>query len=89
MMGLGRGAGNCPTEILLGFLRNPKYKLRPVMKLLRDTILPLRKQYDWGPSVPYHITGLLDLHPRVAIACREGDAPDDYVAFYDEVVTNG
>ena len=29
MMGLGRGAGNCPMELLLGFLRNPKFKLRP------------------------------------------------------------
>ena len=33
MMGLGRGAGNCPMELLLGFLRNPKFKLRPVHRL--------------------------------------------------------
>jgi 4-hydroxy 2-oxovalerate aldolase len=32
MLGLGRGAGNCHTEILLGFLRNPKFKLRPVLQ---------------------------------------------------------
>lgn len=27
MSGMGRGAGNCPMELLLGFLKNPKYKL--------------------------------------------------------------
>ncbi len=89
MMGLGRGAGNCNTEILLGFLRNPKFNLRPVMKLLRDTILPMKKRYDWGPSVPYNITGQLNMHPRSAMGFREGDTPDDYLAFYDEIVTEG
>ena len=26
MAGLGRGAGNCPMELLIGFLRNPKFQ---------------------------------------------------------------
>ncbi|MFT4587820.1 MAG: 4-hydroxy 2-oxovalerate aldolase, partial [Candidatus Binatia bacterium] len=43
MMGLGRGAGNCCMELLLGFLRNPKFQLRPVYKLLQDYIYPLKK----------------------------------------------
>ena len=30
MFGLGRGAGNCPMELLIGFLRNPKFHLRPI-----------------------------------------------------------
>lgn len=30
--GLGRGAGNCPTELLIGFLKNPKFHLRPVLE---------------------------------------------------------
>jgi 4-hydroxy 2-oxovalerate aldolase len=29
--GIGRGAGNCPLELLLGFLKNPKYLMRPVL----------------------------------------------------------
>ena len=88
MMGLGRGAGNCPMELLLGFLRNPKFKQRPVLKLIQDHILPLKQKYDWGPSIPYHITGAMNRHPKEAIACREGDSPDDYVAFYDQVVSD-
>jgi 4-hydroxy 2-oxovalerate aldolase len=89
MMGLGRGAGNCHTEILLGFLRNPKFKLRPVYKLIRDTILPIRQRLDWGPSIPYNITGQMNLHPRSAMSFRDGATPDDYLAFYDQIVTEG
>jgi 4-hydroxy 2-oxovalerate aldolase len=89
MLGLGRGAGNCHTEILLGFLRNPKFKLRPVLKLIRDTILPIKQQLDWGPSIPYNLTGQFNAHPRSAMAFRDGSTPDDYVAFFDQMVTEG
>jgi 4-hydroxy 2-oxovalerate aldolase len=88
MMGMGRGAGNCPMEILLGFLRNPKFKLRPVLKLIQDHILPLREEYDWGPSIPYAITGQMNLHPRSAIKFREGPTPDDYMVFYDQILSD-
>ena len=89
MLGLGRGAGNCHTEILLGFLRNPKFKLRPVLKLIRDTILPIKQRLDWGPSIPYNLTGQMNAHPRAAMAFRDGKTPDDYVAFYDQMVAEG
>ncbi len=89
MFGLGRGAGNCHTEILLGFLRNPKFKLRPVYKLIQETILPIKRQLDWGPSIPYNLTGLMNLHPRHAMAFRDGTAPDDYVAFYEQMISEG
>jgi 4-hydroxy 2-oxovalerate aldolase len=87
LMGLGRGAGNCPMEILLSFLRNPKFKLRPVLQCIQEKILPLRKKYDWGPSIPYVLTGQMNMHPRAAIEFREGPAPDDYVGFYDKTMT--
>ena len=44
MAGLGRGAGNCPLELLLGFLHNPRYQLRPVLKCIQDHIEPLRQE---------------------------------------------
>ncbi len=89
MLGLGRGAGNCNTELLLGFLRNPKFKLRPVLKCIQNTILPMKQKLDWGPSIPYNITGFLNAHPRDAMACRDGATPDDYVGFYDQMITEG
>jgi 4-hydroxy 2-oxovalerate aldolase len=86
MMGLGRGAGNCPMELLLGFLRNPKFKLRPVIRLLQDHIEPLRETVEWGPLVPYNITGQLNLHPRSAMQFRASEDKNDYVKFYDHIV---
>jgi len=88
MMGLGRGAGNCPMEILLGFLRNPKFKLRPVIECIQNTILPMKHQFDWGPSIPYNISGQMNLHPKSAMAWREGSSPDDYLGFYDQTMTD-
>lgn len=86
MFGFGRGAGNCHTELLLGFLRNPKFDVRPVIDVIQHHILPLRQQIDWGPSIPYNITGQLNQHPRTAMEWREGPTPDDFLTFYDKVV---
>ncbi len=88
MAGLGRGAGNCPMELLLGFLRNPKFKLRPVIDLLQNQILPLRSTVKWGPSVPYHITGQMNLHPRAAMEFLDSENCDDYLAFYDQIISD-
>lgn len=84
--GMGRGAGNCPLELLIGFLKNPKYHLRPVLKCARDIFLPMRDKMDWGYSIPYMITGQLNMHPRAAIKMRNSDNPNDYVAFYDQMI---
>jgi 4-hydroxy 2-oxovalerate aldolase len=79
--GLGRGAGNCPMELLIGFLKNPKYKQLPVLEFIEKFIVPLEKELDWGYSIPYMITGQLVEHPRSAMKARdEGDT--EYVKFY-------
>ena len=87
MSGLGRGAGNCPMELLLGFLRNPKFKLRPIIRLLQEHMPEIRKTVEWGPLVPYNITGQLNLHPRAAIEFRAGENRSDFVSFYDAVMS--
>ncbi len=83
--GIGRGAGNCPMELILGFLHNPKFRIRPVLECCRDVFLPLSKKMDWGYSIPYAITGQMNMHPNAAIKFRAGDTPDDYVSFYDQM----
>ena len=88
MAGLGRGAGNCPMELMLGFLRNPKFKLRPVYRVLQDHLLPFSRKVEWGPFVQYNITGQLNEHPRSAIAARAGEQRDQYVAFYNKLVND-
>ena len=69
--GLGRGAGNCPMELLIGFLKNPKYKMMPVLKFIEEFIVPLEKELDWGYSIPYMLTGQLNEHPRTAMKARD------------------
>jgi 4-hydroxy 2-oxovalerate aldolase len=85
MMGMGRGAGNCTTELMVGFLKNPKFNLRPILKFVQETMYPLSQQIDWGYSIPYMITGHYNEHPRSAIALRDSERKDDYLGFYDEI----
>ncbi|GAH72372.1 unnamed protein product, partial [marine sediment metagenome] len=38
LFGLGRSAGNCPLELLLGFLKNPKFNITPILDVISKTI---------------------------------------------------
>ena len=42
IFGIGRAAGNCPLELLLGFLKNPKYDLRPILENLESHFVQLK-----------------------------------------------
>lgn len=84
--GLGRAAGNCPLELVLGFLKNPKFDIRPVLDLISKEFIPLREKMEWGYIIPYAITGILDEHPRTAIALRESSKKEDYREFYESLV---
>jgi 4-hydroxy 2-oxovalerate aldolase len=81
--GLGRAAGNCPTELLLGFLKNPKYDIRPILDVISKEFIPLRQKLEWGYVIPYAITGILDEHPKTAMALRESNKKEDYREFYE------
>lgn len=83
--GMGRGAGNCALESLLGFFRNPKYSMNPILKFIQQYMLDLRKTCTWGYDIPYLITGLTNNHPRTAIAAiKENDT--DYFSFYQNIL---
>lgn len=83
MAGLGRGAGNCPMELLFDLLRDPAHRLRPILKCVADTIEPLRKDLGWGFDLPYMLTGLHNQHPRAAIAYNAAIEQQDIGTFYD------
>ena len=83
IFGMGRAAGNCPTELLLGFLKNPKFDLRPILDVISKEMIPLSKKVEWGYVIPYAITGILDEHPKSALELRESDRKDNYREFYD------
>ena len=85
--GMGRAAGNCTTELLLGSLRNTRYELRPVLAFLEKHMVAMREKWEWGYNVPYMLTGLLNEHPRSAMALRASPEKDNYVDYYDRLTT--
>jgi len=86
LAGMGRGAGNCPMELLIGFLHNPKFRLRPILQCIQDHIEPMREEAQWGFDIPYMLTGLLNQHPRAAMKFLAGDDKNNIVDFYDAVI---
>ncbi len=79
---MGRGAGNCAMELLLGFLKNPRYNITPVLKFYEDHILRLREQgITWGYDIQYLLTGKMNLHPSSAITFTK-EKRTDYAEFY-------
>jgi len=86
LYGMGRGAGNCPIELLVGFLKNPKFRLRPIVECIQNHVAPLKEKLCWGPEIPYMITGQLNQHPRAAMEFLKGENGSDYVSFYDSMV---
>jgi len=68
--GIGRGAGNCNLELLLMFLKNPKFDVRPLYKAIQEEFVPLRKEIEWGFNDIYGISGCLNQHPRDAMKFR-------------------
>ena len=83
---MGRGAGNCSMELLLGFLRNPKYNLYHVLKFIEDYMTPMKENgTKWGYDLQYLLTGILNEHPRTAIAYTK-EGRKDISEFYKEII---
>jgi 4-hydroxy 2-oxovalerate aldolase len=88
LLGMGRGPGNCPLELLIGFLKNPKYRIFPILQGIADAMIPLSKKYVWGYHVPYMLTGMMNLHPNAAIEWMADEETTDISAFYTDLVEN-
>ena len=75
--GIGRAAGNCPIELLLGFLKNPKFDIRPILDLISKELIPLRDQIEWGYIIPYALAGMYNAHPKEAMDLRESEKKEN------------
>lgn len=86
MMSMGRGAGNCAMELLISFLKNPKYNIFPVLKFIEEHMLPLKAEgIAWGYDIPYLLTGRLNHHPSAAIDYTKAGRTD-YADFYADLL---
>ena len=84
--GMGRGAGNCHMESLLAMLRNPKYRIAPILDFIAEEMPKIKESGAvWGFDIPYMLTGALNIHPSSAIKFIK-DGRDDYSEFYKELL---
>lgn len=67
--GMGRGAGNLPTELITQYINKniaSRYDASLVMDIYDDYIAAIRKEYEWGYTMPYHIAASHVCHPNYA-----------------------
>jgi 4-hydroxy 2-oxovalerate aldolase len=92
LYGLGRAAGNCPLELLLAFLKNPKFDIRPILDIIETTILPMRSTMEWGYNIPYMIAGMLNTHPQDSLdlveQSKQKQGSNRYVKFYEAMLAD-
>ncbi|MDA3793226.1 MAG: aldolase catalytic domain-containing protein [Elusimicrobia bacterium] len=89
LYGFGRAAGNCPLEVLVAFLKNPKFNIQALLDVIGKEIMPLTKKIEWGYKIPYMISGILNIHPREAMAIMNLPTDDpkryNFKEFYEEM----
>ncbi len=69
--GMGRGAGNLPLETVLAYLLHTEKvhtNLIPLLELIEQDFVELKRTMGWGYNLPYMISGLLKVHPNYALA---------------------
>ncbi|OCL94374.1 aldolase catalytic domain-containing protein [Arcobacter porcinus] len=65
--GMGKSAGNAPSELLAMHLNEfykTDYKVDYILEALDSTILKIYKKYYWGYSFKYYLSALNDCHPN-------------------------
>ncbi len=69
VFGMGRGAGNLCTELMLQYINENienRYNILPILETMDEHIMPIFKRHSWGYSVPYYIAAVNDCHPNYA-----------------------
>lgn len=64
--GIGRGAGNLPTELIISYLNKYKkysFNLSPILYAIDKYILPLKGGYNWGYNINNMFSGIYGVHP--------------------------
>lgn len=65
MTGMGRGAGNTNTELVMQYMNrkfNSGYDINTVLDLIDNYVDGFHNQYEWGYSIPYFLAGSYSAH---------------------------
>ena len=69
--GMGRAAGNIPTEVLISYLEKEnkeKYNSVPVLNIIDRFFVSLKQENNWGYQLPAMLSGIFKCHPSYAKA---------------------
>lgn len=72
--GMGRGAGNLPTEAIIAYLEmfnNNRYNVVPILNCISRYFLQMEREHPWGYQLPYMLSGMFKCHPNYATALVE------------------
>ena len=67
--GMGRGAGNLPTELLTEYVNTSiekKYSLVPLLTLADQYLMSIYAESPWGYALPYFLSAKKHCHPNYA-----------------------
>ena len=66
IFGMGRGSGNLPIEVLVGYLEkqgNARYNTVPYLEVIEGFYLELFNELNWGYKIQSLMGGLKNIHP--------------------------
>jgi len=69
VFGMGRGAGNLCTELIMDYINKTiqsTYDIVPVLEIYDDHINKILLNYKWGYALPYFIASTNNCHPNYA-----------------------
>lgn len=69
VFGMGRGAGNLCTELIMDYFNKAvenTYDIVPVLEIYDEHINKILLNYKWGYSLPYFIASTKNCHPNYA-----------------------
>lgn len=75
VLGMGRGAGNLKTELLVGYLEHQQYNysVLPILEFIDNEMFRITDQYAWGPNSHQMLSGLMSTHPNYATKFQQND----------------
>jgi len=69
VFGMGRGAGNLSTELIVQYINENveyTYDILPILQIIDDHISILRQKYNWGYMAEYYLSASKKCHPNYA-----------------------
>ena len=67
--GMEGKTGNLPTELITQYINKnieTRYDVMTILDIYDEYISLIRKEYEWGYNVPYHIAASHKCHPNYA-----------------------